>query len=206
MTDGIDIGAIDRRARTAGYGDGLLELFAAVVLLTLALAWASNPGVVGILAAVVAIYGWKVVERIKERVTYPRVGYFQERADDAKQTSMGMLLFIGGALLVMVVVVLFSGGLDNVTEWRRAAPLVSGLIYAGGFWFAGQRSGMLRYRLVAAWSFLSGVLLWWFGTGETYQAVAIHMWGLAIPLAVVGTWSLVRFMRTHPVLDVQDDE
>lgn len=201
VTDGIDIGSIDRQARSAGYGDGLLEIFASVVLTLIAVSWLGNPAFVSILAAFVAIYGWKVVERVKESVVYPRVGYHKERSEDAKETSRGMLMFIGGALLLMALAVLLFGDVTDASEWRRAAPLLSGLTLAGGFWYAGDKSGMLRYRLVSAWSAVSGVLLWWFGSGDSYSGVVWHLIGLAVPLAVIGVWSLMVFLRTHPVQD-----
>lgn len=201
MGDDIDLGDLDRRARAAGYGDGLLELFAAIVLGSLALGWVANPGFVGILAAFVAIYGWRVVERVRQRVTYPRIGYFKDRPDDARSTSRGMLSFIAGSFVLMALVVLVFGDIGEVADWRRAAPLVSGLTIAAGFWYAGTRSGYLRYRAIAAWSVIAGGLLWWLGTGASYATVAIHLAVLALPLAVVGTIVLVRFLRTHPVAD-----
>lgn len=201
MTDGIDIGSIDRRARTAGYGDGLLEIFASVVLGILALTWLGSPGSVGILAAVIAIFGWKVVERVREHVVYPRVGYFKEREDDAKETARGMLLFTGGALVLVALVVLIFGDITDSSEWRRAAPLLSGLTLAGGFWYAGDKSGMRHFRLISAWSVVSGVLLWWFGSGSSYVGVVWHLMSLAVPLAVIGVWSLLRFLHAHPVHD-----
>jgi hypothetical protein len=195
----MDIARIDRKARTAGYADGLLELFAAAVLLTLALGWIANPGVVGILAAFVALYGWRVVDRIKARVTYPRIGYFRERDDAAATDAKGMLLFIAGALLLMVVVVWVSGGLTDAAEWRRAAPLVSGVSLAGGFWYLGEKSGLVRHKLVAVGSVVGGVGLWLLGSGDDYSNVALHLTGLAVPLALLGAWSLSRFLRTHPL-------
>ena len=198
MTGNIDIDSIDRKARTAGYEDGLLELFAALVLLVLALGWMAAPGIVGILGALVAVYGWRAVELVKERVTYPRIGFHRERPDDAKETSRGMLFFLGGAFALMATVVFLAGGLGDVSEWRRAAPLLSGVALAAGFWYSAGKSGLVRLRIIAAWSVLSGVLLWWFGSGETYSAVVWHMLGLALPLAAIGAWALLSFLREHP--------
>ena len=198
MADEIDINEIERSARRAGYGDGLLELFAAAVLSVMALTWLASPAFVGIAAAFIVLYGWKVVERVKERVTYPRIGYFQERPDESGTTARGMLLFIGGAFALMFLVVLVFGSLSEAADWRRAAPLVSGVTLAAGFWYAGEQSGFLRHRVIAALSVVSGFLLWLFGSGETYAAVVWHLAGLAVPLAFLGVWGLNRFLQSHP--------
>ncbi len=205
MAGDINIDEIDRRARRAGYGDGLLELFAALVLGVLALGWLANPGFVGILSAFVVLYGWKAVERVKAKVTYPRIGYFRERGDESETSARGMLLFIGGAFAVMVLTVVVTGGLTEASAWRRAAPIMSGISLSGGFWYAGEQSGLMRHRGIAALSLVGGVLLWLVGSGESYDGVIWHLVGLAIPLAVLGGWGLYRFLHTHPIRDVAND-
>jgi hypothetical protein len=206
MNDSIDIEEMDRRARTAGYADGLLEIFAALVLGSLALFWWVNPGLVSVVAALVVIFGWRAVERVKTTVTYPRIGYHRERVPSPPDTTLrGMLLFIGGVFVVVALMLLVSGGISDASEWRRAAPLMSGLSLAGGFWYTSKQSELLRFRLIAAWSVVSAVLLWWYGTGESYSGVFWHLVGLAVPLGVVGIWSLARFLRSHPVADGRAD-
>ncbi len=141
------------------------------------------------------------MEKVKERIVYPRVGYYRERSDDAKETSRGMLTFIGGAFLLMVLVVVSTGELTDPAAWRRAAPLLSGLSLAGGFWYAGAKSGLLRFRLISGWSVVSAIAVWLFGTGVSYSGVVLHLLSLALPLAIVGVWSLITFVREHPVRD-----
>lgn len=202
---GMDVGGLERRARTAGYADGLLELFAATVLGLLAIAWLTEPAMVGLVAALATIYGWRVVERVKQRVTYPRIGYHRERSDHADATGRRMLLFIVGAFVAMALVVLVTGDPADAAAWRRAAPLVSGITIAAGFWSAATLSERVRFRAVAAWSVVSAVALWLVGTGADYRSVAWHLLSLAVPLAVVGTVTLVRFLRGHAVrTDVGD--
>jgi amino acid transporter len=205
MSRDVELPDIDRRARTAGYADGLLDLFASAVLTILALGWVVNPGLIGILAAFIVLYGWKLVERVKERITYPRIGYFREKADEQSTNARGMLLFIAGAVALMVLVVWLAGDVSDSAEWRRAAPLVSGISLTGGFWYAGEKSGLWRYRWIAALSLVGGIALWALGSGESYSAMVWHLLGLAVPLALTGSWSLARFVRTHPVRETAVD-
>ncbi len=204
MSGNSGIDDLSRRARTAGYADGLLEIFAATVLLVIALGWAANPGFVGILAAFIVLYGWKAVDRVKQRITYPRIGYSRERPDDDDNTARGMLLFLGGAFAATALLVWIGGGLTEAAQWRRAAPVLSGISLAGGFWYAARSSGLIRFRLIAVLSLFGGLALWIWGSGDSYSGVIWHLVGLAIPLAALGAWSLRRFVSTHPVR-VDDD-
>jgi len=201
MSNGFDVTAVEQRARTAGYQDGLLELFAAIVLLSIALMWIASPAFVGIVAAFIVLFGWRAVERVKERVTYPRIGYFQERPEAPDSTARGMLTFLAISFGLMVGAVALSGDIGDAAEWRRAAPVMSGISLAGGFWYTATRSGFLRHRLISGYSVITGVLLWLIGTGQSYEGVVWHLLGLAAPLAAIGTWGLIHFLRTHPLHD-----
>ncbi|MEA2002995.1 MAG: hypothetical protein U9N84_14060 [Actinomycetota bacterium] len=205
MTTNIDTAGIERRARAAAYQDGLTELFAAGVLVMIAVMWVITPVFVGIVSAFVVLYGWKVVERIKQRITYPRIGYHVERPDEPRSTASGMLGFIGGAFAVMVLAVAMFGDLTDAAEWRRAASLLSGLGLFGGFWYLGDKSGLLRHRFVAIYSVVTGVALWAIGTGASYEGVIWHLLGLAALLAALGVWGLIHFLRTNPVVNAGSD-
>ena len=205
MTNGFDTNRIERQARAASFQDGLMELFAAVVLVMIAIAWVASPAFVGIVAAFVVLYGWRVVEKLKRRITYPRIGYYQEKAEDAGTTARGMLTFIAGAVALMVAAVAIYGDLTNAADWRKAAPLLSGMSLAGGFWYAGDRSGLVRHRVIAGYSVVTGVLLWAFSSGDTYEPVVWHLLGLALPLSAIGASALEHFIRTHPLRDRATD-
>lgn len=198
MSNSFDTREMEHRARGASYLDGLTELFAAAVLAVIAVMWIVTPALVGVVSAFIVLYGWKVVERVKERVTYPRLGYFRERPEDPQTTARGMLTFIGLAVLLMIVAIAVFGDIGDASEWRRAAPLLSGLALSGGFWYMGDRSGLLRHRLVAGFSIVTGVLLWAFSGGKNYEPVVWHLLGLACLLGALGSWSLLHFLRSHP--------
>lgn len=201
MTSEFDTEDIERRARAVSFEDGLMEIFAAAVLVIIAIAWVASPSFVGIVAAFIVLYGWRLVERVKRRITYPRIGYYQERSEDAAATGRGILIFLACAIGVTIAAIAVFGDLTEASEWRRAAPLASGLSLAGGFWYAGDRSGLIRHKALAVYSVITGVMLWAFSSGATYEPVVWHLLGMALPLAAIGTWALEHFLRTHRLPD-----
>ena len=102
---------------------------------------------------------------------------------------------------MMVAAVAIFGDVSEASEWRRAAPLLSGFGFAGGFWYAGDRSGLMRHRAIAVYSAVTGALLWALSSGATYEPVVWHLLGLALPLAAIGAWSLEHFLRPHRLPD-----
>ncbi|NOY55412.1 MAG: hypothetical protein GXP34_05425 [Actinobacteria bacterium] len=204
MSNRMDLDAIERSARAAGYQDGLMELLAAVVMLGLALTWAVGPELVAIVVVPVTVFGWKVVFRFKEKVTYPRIGYSGDRPDPSPPSARGMLLFLGLGFGITVAVIAISGELGNPGDWWRAAALLAGLSFAAGFWFAGRRSGLLRHRLLAVASVLTGILYWAIGSGAGYRPVAWQLATMGTLLLITGTVALVTFLRRNPTIEEPD--
>lgn len=188
----------EEKVGAAIYRDGLTELFAAAVLLVMALMWIAEPALIGVAAALLVLYGWKLVERVKQRITYPRIGYFRERTEEPQDTARGILMFFALALVAVVVIIAIVGSVTDAAEWRRAAPLLSGLTLAGGFWYVGDKSHLRRHRFVAVYSVVTGVAIWLFTSGADYEGMVWHLLGLVLVLGAIGTWSLVHFIRTFP--------
>lgn len=204
MSNSYDTG-IEPRVRAATYRDGLTELFAAAVLFVMALLWLANPAVIGIAAAFIVLYGWRLVEKVKHRVTYPRLGYYQERSEEPRETARGILIFCAVAFAIVVGVIALTGGITESAEWRRAAPLLSGLTLLGAFWYLGDRSGLKRHRFVAGYSVVTGVFIWLFTSGADYEGMVWHLLAMVVVLGAIGTWGLVHFIRTYPVHDIVTD-
>ena len=96
--------------RSLGYWfeDGLLEIVLGGLFLLLGVTFSiegiSDPGTLarrlsGIFALLIMVFGSiaarPIIRRLKERITYPRLGYFRERSEDAATTGRGVLTFIG---------------------------------------------------------------------------------------------------------------
>lgn len=197
----VDPDAVERNARRADYRDGLLELFAAVLMATLAGGWALQPGLVGILSLPFIFLGWKAITALKERITYPRIGYSGDNPARSETNAKGMLAFFALAAAVVAVMILVFGEASLANELRRAAPLFSGIAFAAGFRYLGEKSGMVRHHLLAAASVVTGTLVWWNDNGDDYSAMPVFLLVMAAVLAVMGAVSLAGFLKRNPTYE-----
>ena len=194
----IDPDAVERSARRADYRDGLLELFAAVLMATLAAGWALQPGIVGLLSLPFIFFGWKVINIAKERITYPRIGYSGYNPERQQTNAKGMLGFIALAIAIVTAMILVFGESSIANELRRAAPLFSGIAFAGGFRYLAEKSGMVRHHLLVVASVLAGLAVWWRDDGDDYSAMPIFLLIMAAFLLVMGVASLAIFLMRNP--------
>ena len=194
----IDPDAVERSARRADYRDGLLELFAAALMATLAAGWAFQPGIVGLLSLPFIFFGWKVMAKLKERITYPRIGYSGYNPERQQTSAKGMLGFFALAIAIVIVMILVFGESSIYNELRRAAPLFSGLAFAGGFRYLAEKSGMARHHLLVVASVVTGWAVWWQDDGNDYSAMPVFLLIMAAFLFVMGVASLAAFLMRNP--------
>jgi hypothetical protein len=193
-----DVRRLQKAAAAAQHRDGLIELFGGALLLGLGAIWLSNPGIVSIFAALYVIFALTSIERVKQRVTYPRIGYSAPPADATDSSARGVIVFLAAMAAITLVVMALTGGVDSAAQWRRWAPLLFGLMSSGGFLHAAKVSGLNRYYAVATLSIALGALIGWSHDGGNYSGVAVHLLVLGAVLLAVGMEELARFVRTHP--------
>ena len=203
VPDQLDLSTLEKQARAAGHRDGLTELNAAGVFFLFALTWLAGPEFVGIAAIGSIMLFPRLVARAKQRITYRRIGYSADVAEDSKDTARGMLVFLAGAVLLMAAAVWLFGDITSVEDWRRAAPLLAGLAFTGGFWFTADKSGLFRFRLLAVASITVGVATWALSDGRDYDSVGFYLLIMGVLLLCTGSAALVGFMRRHPIQDIE---
>lgn len=195
------IDRVERKAASAQYRDGILELFAAALFLAIALFWVADLGVFLALLALPVVLGAGIaVPWVKERVTYPRIGYAETHRATDEASAWGGVAFIGLGIALMIgaVAVAVSGDIADVTSWRRWAPFFLGFLCSAGFWYAAELSRLWRYRIIAVFSVVLGLAVSLTSDGSTYQPVGLYAAVMATVLAVPGAVTLGMFLVRHP--------
>ncbi len=198
MTPPQDLDRLSATARAADHRDGLVELMVALLILFLAGSWEVAPSMAGLISLPFIFFGWKAISWAKERITYPRIGYSGVREDPEQVRPAKFLLFFAILGLGVVVVIWAIGGLGESAEWQRATALFSGVAFGAGLWALGDRSGLLRHRLLAASSVALGTWAWWTGEGLGYDVMVRFLLPLGGVVLLSGLGALIVFVATHP--------
>lgn len=206
--DGLE--RIRRDAHRELHRDGLTEVAAGVFLFVVALA-TGRPAFYWTYLAALVVLG-PGLTRLRSRYTYPRIGFAELPREDRRRLGRGMALWVIGAFLVVAAgLAIFGrqggldglGGLGDHLAWRRAAPALAGILFAGGFLYLAQRSGLRRVYLLAVASAASGCLLAWPGIGPRIEGAyaSLRVWAIVMALLclAVGGLAFRRFLRETPV-------
>jgi hypothetical protein len=203
MTDDLK----DPQLRTLQYWtvDGVGELFVGLLFLLVAIVYylqESTTGsllskVFGIVSVILvcggAFGGRWIMQRVKERTTYPRTGYVAYKRE---KYSKGDVAIAVGVMALILAFVIFTTVTDTkLTGW---GPLVCGLIMGVLMIQAGYRLGQHRYYLLAFIGILIGMGLVLSGLRIEYSFPLFF--GLdGLILLGSGSLKLVKYLHQTPV-------
>lgn len=186
--------------------DGLTEIFMGILLVGMGVLFIVKSFFPAFFAVFVIFVFPRIVERLKRRYTYPRIGYAKLHEDPPKKIAVGIFSYMLVVAVVMVVVlfVIFSG--ISADLWYRWTPTFMGAMLTGAFIYLAGKSGDSRNYGIGVFGLVTGVVL----SVYTFES----MWtGLIVYLIFMGSvflgLGLVRFgyfVHTFPVKEEVIDE
>lgn len=200
------IDQVQQRVRRYQYEDGIAELTTGGFFVLLGayfglqgyLAQDSTIGAIlqvsMVLVLVLGIYAVRrVVSSLKSRITYPRTGFVEYRAQP-KSTLQRYGAAILAALVGAGLMILYRTvqGLDSVV---LATGVIAGFILIV---LPARATGMKRFYLLGALSLVLGFVLSLSGLPQAYN-LALFYGLLGVAMMISGGWTLRNYLKVSPV-------
>jgi hypothetical protein len=199
-----------KRAYRHWYADGLGEIMQGVVFLLVALYfWAQvlvrdNRTLTVIVSLLIPFLTIglivslrPVVNRLKERITYPRTGFVTYRRDVQKQRlRLGIRLGLG-LVLGLSVGILGVGLKSGAVTWFY---WILGTAYAAVFGYTGWRVGLPRFYAVGTIGLVSGLVLGVLNIPDKEGMIILFV-TIGLPSLFIGLVVLRRFLQVNPPID-----
>jgi len=198
MANGIEIA--EHKAKQYWYVDGLSEIAFGLLCLLLALYFGAeallDPAsfayrILNSLFVLVivggALFGRKLVQVLKNRITYPRTGFVSYRKPKRNTRWLTMLW---GFSVSIAVGILFA-------KWPASEawmPAVTGIFIGLAWIFVGGRLGLLRFYWMSFFSIAIGVWLSLAGIGNV-AGLAVYYGLFALGLFASGGLTLSSYLR-----------
>ena len=196
MSDAIDLLKIEKKAYCDSQQDGLMEVMMGLILMTFG-GFLYSP--IFAFYILLIIFSGKIVEFIRRRYTYPRIGFVKFQKENPKDALTGVFLFEVAVIVIMFTLISIFGDVKDYSQWVKWSPLFFGMILVGPFAHAASRSASIRYTGYAILSVVLGVFfsLIEFDSGCT---------GLILYLVFIGTFLFLSglaiftlFLRKYPL-------
>ena len=193
----VDLKRIERNVWRDYCQDGLADILLGAYLLMVGLF------LVGDNAAFVVfpiIFYLPLLQALKKRFTYPRIGYVELRQGDPRPLPAVILGSAVLGLVALVAVLIAAGVLTQPASWYRWMPIPFGIWLAGVFLGLGLRVGLLRYYVVAVVALASGPIFALLPLTGKLENLGLFLAAVGfVPLAW-GALAFVRFLRQNPVM------
>ncbi|HSF82701.1 MAG TPA: hypothetical protein VLA49_15810 [Anaerolineales bacterium] len=139
-----------------------------------------------------------LIQRLKERLTYPRTGYVSYYPPSILQRALSLILGL-------IIAVLFGWFIFSYSQELLAwLPFVEGLALAALSFVIGQRAGLFRFYLYALVTLLIGVVLSISGQGDYVGSGWVFITS-GLLMSLVGLVALARYLRnSQPVEEAPD--
>ncbi len=137
----------------------------------------------------------RLVQALKQRLTYPRTGYVAYRSNYG--LKLGVRIGIGLTLgfLFSAVIILAITKRPNLMDWM---PGITGLFFAIVLAWVGFRSSLPRFFLVALTVALCGIGLAFSGVEYAFGLAIVYAWSCLV-LFTSGGITLWKYLHRNPL-------
>jgi MFS family permease len=200
-----------KRTRQYWWIDGLVEMGFGVQLWILALYevladhfTSMGPGLAGAIVGILLVLGGflainKLVQWLKERITFPRTGYVRYPNKRASSRKRRFFVALGIGTLTSILVNLAIVYLGPAAQWTVIALIMTAcMIYVAYF------SGVRRYYLIGVLAFLWGVGMNWI----PFYATSLYVWffgGVGTMFILSGFIVFLLYLRQYPLIEGEED-
>ena len=207
MTDQLDFQEVEKRVNQAVYQDGLLEVFLGAFLLIIGVLFVADSKLVAFGVLLMFLFSW-LLERIKKKYVYPRIGYVKlrpEKEADPKGIVLVALIAVVVQMGVLAIFVLVMGiDLGSEAFMQYVVPPAAGLLMAIGPYWLAQTYNVRRGYVLAVLFILIGVLMPITGLASGYQAVGWECLVVGVISFVTGFIMFSSFIRRNPPAPIEE--
>ncbi|MHA1933825.1 MAG: hypothetical protein ACW97A_00965 [Candidatus Thorarchaeota archaeon] len=209
MNDDNDLQEIEQKAYRDTMRDGFTELFAGVFFV-LAAAMIYKSIFVPIFVALYIIILPQALPRIRQKYTYPRIGYVKPRVEDLELNLKALLLFLLGVVVIGgIATALMTGDILDIYNWITMIPFIFGMIMLGPSAYLVEKTGLKRFWIFGASTSISGLLVSYltiiFPPLNPYDGILAFCFILGAGMLLLGLITFTRFIRNNPIIEPQED-
>ena len=200
MTQEINLKELEKKAYHDSQQDGLMEVMMGLILMTFGGFFYSTAFAFYIL---LIIFSGKIVEFVRRRYTYPRIGFVKFREENPKEALTGVFLFELAVIVIIFTLISISGDVKDYSLWVKWSPLFFGMILVGPFAHAQSRSGSVRYTGYAILSVILGLFFSLIEFGSGCTGLILYLVLIGVFLVLGGLVIFIRFLRKYPLPETE---
>ncbi|UCE10907.1 MAG: hypothetical protein JSW61_02970 [Candidatus Thorarchaeota archaeon] len=200
MSNDSDLKEAQQAANRHSMQDGFVIVMVGLVLIVGSGSFVIPAYIVFI--AFFVLYGPKALESLRERYTYPRIGYVQFRMEEtATRLAAGIFGFMAVCFALTLVAMFIVQGtisLDLIYGW---VPAWIGMTMIGPSVFGADQTGSRYYYIFGILAVSTGFAISILAHDLGRLAISLYLVSLGLVLTITGLVTFGRFLRKFPILE-----
>jgi hypothetical protein len=197
MDNNINLKEIEKKAYKQLNEDGLMEIALSVLLILYSGLW--NSSIIGIVVVFQIMILPRLLESLRARYTYPRIGYVKLFDESNSETGKGIIGFMIASLLIIGTLIIIGYGKltsDLIYQW---VPSFIGLTLVGAMLYVKGKSGDDTYLGYAVYSILSGISFSFIKFDPVADGIKYYLFFIGFSMLVIGIYRFMVFTRKYQV-------
>jgi len=196
MAQNINLKELEKKAYRDSQQDGLMELMMGLILMAFGGFFYSTVFVFYIL---LILFSGRIVESIRKRYTYPRIGFVKFPQENHKHNLTGVFLFEFAVIVIIFTLISLFGDVTDYSQWVKWSPLFFGMILVGPFAHVASKSGSVRYTGYAIMSLILGGFFSLIEFGSGCTGLILYLVFIGGFLVLSGLVLFICFLRKYPL-------
>jgi hypothetical protein len=196
MESSLDVKKIEQKTFSQSQQDGLMEFVMGICLLAMSTRLLSRV-LIGMFPIAIILFA-PILNALRNRFTYPRIGFVKLIDDKPKDVIAGIALVTLIVIAVLAVAFILFADVRDFGLWMKWVPLWAGIMLAGMFASLSAKSTTARYYIFALYSLVVGLLLSILRFTEVETGTLLYFLAMGAFLTPFGLVLFLRFLRKYP--------
>jgi peptidoglycan/LPS O-acetylase OafA/YrhL len=193
----VDLKAIEQKAYRESTQDGLTEIFVGILLVGMGVYFTIKVAFVFIV--LFALFAPRLLERLKRKHTYPRMGFVKLYEDPPKKTWLGIFSYMLLVIVVMIFALFIVFSDFSADLWYRWTPTFMGAMLTGAWIYMVGKSGDPRYYGIAVFGLVVGIILSIYRFDSMWTGIKTYLFFMGSCFIGLGTGRFVYFLHRYPL-------
>jgi uncharacterized membrane protein len=200
----VDLKEMERKIYRESMQDGLTEILLGILLVGVGTLFVVK--VSAGFAVLFMLFAPRILENLKRKYTYPRMGYMRLHADPPKKTACSIFFYMLLVVVVMVVALVITFGNISADLWYRWTPTFMGAILTGALVYLVGKSADRRYYGVAVFGLVTGVVLSIYKFKSMWTGLIVYLLFMGSCFVGLGVVRFAYFLHEYPVQEEVNNE
>ncbi len=203
MASQNNLGRLEQRLFRFFGQDGLTEILSGIMLIS-CIFIIGNRAFIG-LAVLLIIFGPVFLNKFRQRITYPRIGYMEPKKKPDHRINRASVIIISAMIIVWAIMVLLMGGFTDAEILYRWIPTLLAFILTGLWFFLAERTGQKRHYFFAVLMIVGAVTISLLEFDNAFANVRLFCLAGGSIFFISGIVKLIIFLKKYPAPDLEEN-